>query len=108
MITRFYRVSGYPPNPHLREQIKQEHMAGYDKILETLGQLSEENKDQWPEKMRELDHTLLSKYPRFEDKNIETMSEIEELVNFYGTALAFCIEKEQEKEILTCYIMDNP
>jgi hypothetical protein len=108
MNIRFYRYSGYPPAPELKEQIQKEHMAGYDAILAELGQVNDENKDIWPERMLTLDQSLLDKYSRFEDKEIEHVSDIERLTQFYGSTLAFCMETRDEKEHLTCYIMDLP
>lgn len=106
MNIRFYRYSGYPPAPELKEIIQKEHMAGYDAILKDLGQVNEENKDKWPERMLELDKSLLEKYSRFEDKEIESVNEIQNLSKYYGSTLAFCTETVDEKEIFTCYIMD--
>lgn len=106
MIIRFYRYSGYPPAPELKEQIQKEHIAGYDAIEAELGVVSDENKDAWPERMFALDQSLLAKYPRFEDKEITTPEEIAELTKHYGATLAFCNETHDEKEQLTCYIMD--
>lgn len=106
MIVRFYRYSGYPPAPELKEIIQKEHMNGYDKIHQELGPVSDENKDVWPEKMQALDASLLEKYSRFEDKEIETIQDVERLTKFYGSTLAFCTETVDEKEQLTCYIMD--
>lgn len=106
MIVRFYRYSGYPPQPELKEAIQKEHMDGYDAILKELGPVSEENKDKWPERMHELDKSLLEKYSRFEDKEIESVNDIQSLSKFYGSTLAFCTETVDEKEMFTCYIMD--
>lgn len=110
MKIRIYRTSGYPPNPIMKEKIKQEHRDGYDKILADLGAVNEKNKNEWPKRMEDLDRTLLSKYPRYEDRQISTIEDIQDLVTIFGTTLAFCLEKETETKIekLVCYIMDNP
>jgi hypothetical protein len=108
MTIRFYRYSGYPPAPELKEVIQKEHIAGYDAILKELGQVNDENKELWPERMLALDQSLLDKYSRFEDKTITEVSQFEELIKLYGSTLAFCMETRDEKEHLACYIMDLP
>jgi hypothetical protein len=107
MTVRLYRYSGYPVNPLLKDVIKREYKAGYDEIEKDIGALSEETKDLWPKRLESLDQALFDKYPRFEDRIVNSISEIQEMVKFYGCTMAFCFEKQaDESELFTCYIMD--
>jgi hypothetical protein len=107
MSVRLYRYSGYPVNPLLKDVIKREYKEGYDEVEKEIGPLSDENRELWPVKLEALDQVLFQKYPRFEDRIVTNISDIQEMVKFYGCTMAFCFEKQaDESEIFTCYIMD--
>ncbi len=112
MQVKFFRTSGHPPNPILKDAKKADARQGFDDIEARLGKFNPngENKDKWPEEMNKLDDSLRAKFEAHEWRDVQSVEEIKELVKHYGTTLAFCMEldADQKEEIFTCYIMDNP
>lgn len=112
MQVKFYRTSGFPPNPILKDAKKEAMRSGFDEVEARLGKFDSngENKDQWPEELNKLDQSLREKYEAHEWRELGSVDEIKELIKFYGTTLAFCLELDADKkeEVFTCYIMDNP
>ncbi len=105
MRVMLWSASGRPINPAHKESIKTEMNQKMDELEEQYGRISYDKAKDFQDILVPFHKELMKKYPISEEIDLPTSKEeFELLCEKYGTAIAFCIEKDE----LVGYIMDSP